>query len=348
MDASPRIVALATAVPPFALRQADVKDWARRLFNGRTADIERLLPAFDNAGIETRYSCVPLDWYGGPHGFEEKNRLYIEHAIELLERAARDCLGRAGVRSDAIDAVVVVSTSGIATPSLDARLGTRLGLRHDVIRLPIFGLGCAGGVLGLARAADLARAEPGRRVLFLVVELCGLTFRHADRSKSNVLATVLFGDGAAAALVACGASGPAIAAAGEHTWPDSLDVMGWRVKDDGFGVLFSQDIPNIVRREFRSALDGYLARAGLAASDIDCFICHPGGAKVIQALEESLGLPAGALVHTRTVLRDFGNMSAATVLFVLDRVLNENTRGRFLMSALGPGFTAAFLTLERP
>lgn len=342
----PRIQALSTAVPPFTLPQGAMKNWARTNFNGHATDIERLLPAFDNAGIEMRYSSVPIEWYATPYGLAEKNRLYIGSALDLLERAARDCLAQAGLAANAIDAVVTVSTSGIATPSLDARLKTRLGLRDDVIRLPIFGLGCAGGVLGLARAAEVARAVPGRRVLFLVVELCGLTFRHADRSKSNIIATVLFGDGAAAALLACEGDGPAIAAAGEHTWPDSLDVMGWRIEDDGFGVLFSQDIPNLVRREFRTVTEAYLAKSGLATGDIDRFICHPGGAKVIQALEEALALPQGSLVHTRTVLRDFGNMSAATVMFVLDRVLKEGARGRFLMSALGPGFTAAFLTLE--
>jgi alkylresorcinol/alkylpyrone synthase len=242
-----------------------------------------------------------------------------------------------------------VSTTGIATPSLDALLLDRLPFRRDVARLPIFGLGCAGGVLGLARAAQLARAAPGMRVLFLVVDLCALTFRKIDQSKSNVVAAALFGDGAAAALVGPGLNGdagePVIAASGEYTWPDSLGVMGWHVEDDGLGVLFSRDIPTLVRGQFRPALDQFLAKQGQTIADIDAFVCHPGGAKVVTAFEEALELPQGELWPAREVLRDYGNMSAPTVLFVLERMLPARA-GRYLMSALGPGFTAAFLTLE--
>ena len=347
MEPVARIAALSTAVPAHAFGQDQVRAWAQRLFNGRGADIERLLPAFDSAGIRTRYSCVPLDWYAEAHGWAEKNRLYTEHAQDLLERSAADALAGAGLEPGDVDAVVSVSTSGFSTPSLEVRLGQRLGFRPDVTRLPLFGLGCAGGVLGLARAAEMARAVPGRRVLLLVVELCGLTFRSQDRSKSNVIATVLFGDGSAAAIVSTDGDGPAITGSGEHTWPDSLDVMGWRIEDDGFGVLFSQDIPNLVRSEMSAATAEFLAGQGLALADIDGFLCHPGGAKVVSAMEDALGLGDGALRHARSVLRDYGNMSAATVMFVLERSLDEDGPGRYLVSALGPGFTAGFLTLER-
>ena len=240
-------------------------------------DLERLLPVYLNAGIETRYSCVPLEWYTRPHGWAEKNRLYLENAVALIERATLDCLARAGLGVGDVDMVVSVSTTGIATPSLDALLAERLNMRRDVQRLPVFGLGCAGGVLGLARAAAMARALPGATVLFLVVELCALTFRHTDTSKSNVVATALFGDGAAAALVSCAGDGPALTAWGEHTWPRSLDIMGWRVEDDGLGVLFSRDIPAIIRADLRAILDGFLELRGLTRVDIDRFLCHPGG-----------------------------------------------------------------------
>lgn len=358
MSPTPRLLSLATAVPPYRLDQADVAAFARRLFAERPReDLDRLLPVFANAGIEARYSCVPLEWYAKAHGWAEKNELYVRHALELSERAARACLERAATGADAVDAIVVASTSGIATPSLDALLAERLPLRRDVTRLPIFGLGCAGGVLGLARAAALAQAMPGANVLFVVVELCGLTFRRSDQSKSNLIASALFGDGAAAALVSCAGEGPCLAAWGEHTWPASLDVMGWRVEDDGFGVLFSRDIPTIVRDDFRPALDGFLARHGLALADIDHFLCHPGGAKVIAALEDAFGLQQGGLLLARAVLKDFGNMSAATVLFVLDRALaggvmptgmrsHDGRRGRSLLSAVGPGFSAGFMILE--
>jgi alkylresorcinol/alkylpyrone synthase len=245
-----------------------------------------------------------------------------------------------------VDTIVAVSTSGIATPSLDALLVERLGLRRDVERLPVFGLGCAGGVLGLARAAALARARPGARVLLVVVELCGLTFRLGDRSKSNLIASALFGDGAVACVVSTATEGPTLLAWGEHTWPDSLDVMGWRVENDGLGVVFSRDIPTLVRKDFTAVTDAFLARHGLTRGRIDHFVCHPGGAKVVNALEEALDLPAGALEDSRAVLRDYGNMSAATVLFVLERALGAGRRGRCLLSSLGPGFTAGFLLAE--
>jgi len=348
MPPIPRLIGVSTAVPEHAITQADVRSWAAKLFNGRSVDINRLLPAFDNAGIETRYSCVPLAWHDDGHGWQEKNRLYVENAVQLLAEAATDCLAGAGLGVEEVDAVVAVSTSGFATPSLDALVMERLGLRRDTVRLPVFGLGCAGGVLGLGRAAEMARAEPGRRVLLLVAELCGLTFRSEDASKSNVIATVLFGDGAAAALVTADGDGAAISRAGAHTWPDSLDVMGWTIEDDGFGVLFSQDIPSLVAREMPAVLDAYLGAHGFTLGDYDGFICHPGGAKVIAALEPVFGLEPGGLTVTRDVLRDYGNMSAATVMFVLERFIARGRPGRYLMSALGPGFTAGFLTLEIP
>jgi alkylresorcinol/alkylpyrone synthase len=216
--------------------------------------------------------------------------------------------------------------------------------------LPIFGLGCAGGTLGLARAAALARAKPGTRVLFLVVELCGLTFRADDVSKSNVIAAALFGDGAAAALIetdtdaaaACATFGPS----GDYTWPDSLDVMGWEVAHNGLGVLFSRDIPSLVREQFADALDAFLGRHALNRRALDGFIVHPGGAKVLTALEDACDLPTGGLDDARAVLRAYGNMSAATVLFVLRRALDRGARGLQLVSALGPGFTAGFQLLD--
>ncbi|HZB93146.1 MAG TPA: 3-oxoacyl-[acyl-carrier-protein] synthase III C-terminal domain-containing protein [Stellaceae bacterium] len=341
------MLSLATAVPPFTLGQAEVADRARRLFSGKNAaDLDRLMPVFLNAGIDRRYSCVPIDWYESPHGWEDRSALYREHAVRLLERAGRDALTRAQLSPDAVDAVVAVSTTGIATPSLDAVLIGRLGLRPDVKRLPLFGLGCAGGVIGLARAADFARATPGSTVLLLVVELCALSFRKDDTTKSNIVATALFGDGAVAALVSSRGAGPALGAAGEHTWRDSLDIMGWDVTEDGLKALFSRDIPALVRRDMRDIASAFLTRHGLGLAEIDRFICHPGGAKVLSALEEVFRLPDGALVEARAVLRDYGNMSAVTVLFVLDRVLRAGASGRMLLTALGPGFTAAFQLLE--
>ncbi len=337
----PRLSAIATAQPPHEISRPEVAALARQIFGD---ELDRLGPIFANAGIERRHSCVPLDWYLRPHGWHERSALFVEHAVGLAASATLDCLRKAEITIGQVDAIVAVSTTGICTPSLDALLIDRLGLRPDVTRLPIFGLGCAGGVLGLARAATLARSMPGKRVLLVVVELCGLTFRPGDRSASNMVATALFGDGAAAALLSTNIDGPSLTAWGEHTWPRSLDVMGWHVEDDGFGVLFSRDIPPLVAHHFRPALDGWLKRSGLAYPDR--FLCHPGGARVINALEEALSLAPGTLALEREVLRDHGNMSAATVMFVLERALTAGIPGRSVAAALGPGFTAGFLLLE--
>jgi alkylresorcinol/alkylpyrone synthase len=342
----PRLLALATAVPPYALHQSDVRARATRLFASAGDEVKHLLPVFENAGIETRYSCVPIEWYDEDAGWKERNRIYLDNAVALLEQVTRACLDQAALPAEAIDAIVVVSTTGIATPSLDALLMERLGLRRDVQRLPIFGLGCAGGVLGLARAGALARAAPDSRVLFLVVELCALCFRKDDFSKSNIVATALFGDGAAGMILSSDGEGPRIGPAGEHTWPQSLDIMGWSVEENGLKALFSRDIPALVRGKLRCVAESFLARSGLSLDDIDAFVCHPGGAKVLTALETAFGLADGTLVEGRRVLKDYGNMSAATVFFVLERMLHHGIRRRMLLSALGPGFTAGFLVLD--
>ena len=345
----PRLRALATAVPGHVLYQEDVEALGRRIFAGRAQAFERMAPIYANAGIEKRYSCVDLNWYLEDHGWPERNELYIENARLLMRRAAEECLARAGLTAADIDGIAVVSTTGIATPSLDALLIEDMGLRRDISRLPIFGLGCAGGVIGLNRVAELSRARPGSKWLLVVAELCGLTFRSADMSKSNIVATALFGDGVAALIVESGGdTGPAITCGGEHTWPDSLDIMGWRLRDDGFGVLFSRDIPDLVRTKMAEALDGFLASSAVRLDEIDDFIPHPGGMKVLAALEDALSLPANALRHARETLRDYGNMSAATVFFVLERALAERRSGRALLSTLGPGFTAGFSILEHP
>ena len=350
MTLVPRLLAIATAVPPYPLDQTDVIERVKLLF-GRSPELDRLLPVFLNTGIHRRYSCVPIEWYDRAHGWPERNRIYLDSALDLLEAVTKRVLCLTGRDKGDIDSIVVASTTGIATPSLDARLIERMGLRSTVRRLPIFGLGCAGGVIGLARAASQAAVTPGETVLFLVVELCALSFRRDDWSKSNVVATALFGDGAAAALLSTEGEGPALVASGEHTWPGSLDVMGWEVTDDGLKAIFSRDIPKLVTARFRDVASEFLARHGLTIADIDCFICHPGGAKVIAALEHAFGLGQGALVEARAVLRDYGNMSATTVMFVLERTLAKaRATGarweRAMMNALGPGFTAGFIVID--
>lgn len=345
------LVSLATAVPGHGLAQDEVARRAGELFAPMGADFQRLAPIYRNAEIEQRHSCVPIEWYSRQHAFGNRNDLFLTHACDLLAEAGDKALAAAGLDAHEIDTVVTICSTGIATPSLDARLIGRLGLRGDVQRLPVFGLGCAGGVLGLSRAASMAKAQPQSQVLLLAVELCGLTFRAQDRSKSNIVATALFGDGAAAAVISSRsrhADRPMLGAAGEHTWPDSLDVMGWDVGDDGLKVIFSGNIPELVRHDLRPVIDRFLAANDIMADGIAGYLCHPGGAKVLDALEECFGLQHGTMHHARAVLRAHGNMSSVTVLFVLAAAMADGARGRHLLTALGPGFTAAMQVIDLP
>jgi alkylresorcinol/alkylpyrone synthase len=340
-----RLLALKSAVPPYVLEQSDVVIRAGRLF-GERRDVERLMPIFGNTGIDRRYSCVPIDWYNEEHGWQDRTELYVKNAVNLLEKVARGLLEDTKLTVDDIDAIVVSSTTGIATPSLDALVIERMQLRRDIRRLPIFGLGCAGGVIGLSRAADLAKARPGSRVLFLVVELCALTFRKNDLTKSNFVATALFGDGAAGAILSTEGDGPAFGAGGEYTWPNSLGVMGWDVEEDGLKAIFSQSIPMLVANDFTTILAGFLQKNDLKLRDVDKFACHPGGAKVLDALEDAFQIERGALTESRSVLRDYGNMSAVTALFVMERMDWRKKNQRILMTALGPGFSSVLQLFE--
>lgn len=342
------LLALATATPPHRLAQADAKSFAREVFGDRRVDIERYLPVFDNAGIDSRALAMPIDWYLTAHGWRDRNLVYRRCAIDLLEEATEKVLDQAGLTADQVDAVIVISSTGVATPSLDAVLMDRLPFRRDVLRLPIFGLGCAGGVSGLARGAMVARSMPGSTVLLLVVELCSLAFRLADDTKSGIVATALFGDGAAAVLMRSegDGAGPNVTAWGEHCWPDTLDIMGWRIEDDGMGVIFARSIPDIVRDRFVDALDEFLDRQSLDRGALDGYICHPGGAKVLAAMEEKLPVAPPGLVAERAMLAANGNMSAVSVLFVLAERMKAGISGRYALTALGPGFTGAFALAE--
>ncbi|KAA1058841.1 type III polyketide synthase [Azospirillum argentinense] len=348
MTHTPRILSLATALPPHRLGQDEALGVARAVFGPRMRDFERLVPVFANTGIETRHAVMPIDWYMEPRGWPERTAAFRDGALALLEEAAGRALAHAGLRPQDVDAIVCASTTGIATPSLEALLLERMGFRPDTVRLPLFGLGCAGGVLGLTRAGQIAQAMAGRTVLFLVVELCTLAFRAAEATPTNVVASALFADGAAAAVLRADAEGeePRLVDGAEHTWPGTQDVMGWRVEDDGLGVIFSQSIPALIRNRLESVLDGFLDRRRLARGDLVGLIVHPGGAKVLHALEEVCTPVSAGLDDAWAVLRRCGNMSAASVLFVLERRIASGARGPHLMTALGPGFTAAMAQVD--
>ena len=343
-----QICGIASAVPEHRIDQSATRD----IVLAMAPEFRSHQALFQNTGVETRFSCVPVEWHLTAQGWASRAGIFRTAAVALLEDVARRCADRAGVALGDIEAIVTVSTTGLAVPSLDALLANRLGLSPAVERLPIFGLGCAGGVSALARSARLAHSLPEGNVLLLVVELCTINCRTSDRTIPNFISTALFGDGAAGILLRRGparrSSRPLarIVATGEHMWRDTEAMMGWSIEDDGFGVILSPDIPRCARHELRPAIDGFLARYGLTLDDLDGVILHPGGRKVIEAVEGAFELPRHALRHAWDVLAEFGNMSSPTALFVLERTLASGATGRHLLVALGPGFTASFCLLD--
>ncbi len=342
------LLSLATATPPNVIRQNDALATARELMAHEFRDFERMRSVFANAGIAERQLARPVEWYLQPRDFTERTAVYLEVALDLFVIAAERALAEASLDADAIDTIVTVSSTGIATPSLEARAMAGMGFRSDVVRVPVFGLGCAGGVSGLGLAAKLARATPGSTVLFVTVELCSLALRTADVGKADIVAAALFGDGAAACVVKSGDEGfVQISGSAEKTWPDTLDIMGWKIESSGFGVVLHRAIPSFAKRHFQEAMEQMLAPQGLVIGDVDRFICHPGGAKVVDAIESAFALNQGSLDHERAILRQHGNMSAPTALFVLDRVREGGLLPLSVLTALGPGFTASTVTLKR-
>jgi alkylresorcinol/alkylpyrone synthase len=343
-----RIIASAIALPPHKIPQSMAREFAASYFGKSIPEPEKLLTVFDNAQIESRNFCVPPEWFLSPKTFSQKNATYVEWATKLGFQAASDCIVKAGLSPAEIDHIIFVSTTGLATPSIDARLINLLGLRSDVSRMPIWGLGCVGGACGLGFAYDYIKAYPNARVLLVAVELCGLTFHFGDFSTSNFVAVALFGDGAAAVIISGDGEGPEIIAHKSTIWPDSLDVMGWNIVDEGLQVVFAKSIPRIVTKYARENLDGFLTQNKLTLDDIEYFLFHPGGAKVIEAYKRVLGLEEGDLSLSADILREYGNMSSVTVLYILDRLL----RGGFapdkygLLTALGPGFSSESLLLK--
>jgi alkylresorcinol/alkylpyrone synthase len=352
----PVVHGLATSLPGHALPQEELRRVADQVLPDSPGKAG-ILEVFRNARIDRRSLAQPVEWYLEPHGFAERNEAYSKVGLDLVEKAARGALSEAGLGAGDVDAVVLVSTTGIATPSLDARLSNRLGLRPGITRVPLFGLGCAGGVAGLSRAADLAKAEPGSHVLLVAMELCSLSFDITTAlglgkggvDKKSLVAASLFADGCAAAVVSgdeTGAEGARWIAGASHLSPQTERVMGWDVADDHLEVVLSPGIPDLVRAELAGILRPFLARHN-GGRDPTHWALHPGGARVVDAFREALALQGDELRFTEQVLRDHGNMSSPTALFVLQRALAQAKRGdRLLASALGPGFCGEFALLE--
>lgn len=346
------IASVATAVPAFELSLADSIARVCSLY----PQFAKMESIYLNAGIKTRYTCEPTEWYLEPRGWEERTASFQRHALDLLERVALDATARAGLKLNEIDAIVTNTITGLAIPSLDAMLMNRLDFSPHTERLPIFGFGCGGGVAGLARATRLAQSIPGGNVLFLTVDLCSLCMRINDPGITMFVSAALFGDGAAGVVLRNTATdtgtdsgatdGGEIVAVGEHFWRETEHIMGWDVKDDGFGVVLSPELPSLMRENLGAAVADFLERAGLDLNDFSGFLLHPGGSRVLDVAEEVLDLTPDDLQPSRAVLRDYGNMSSATALFVLKHARDAGLKGRYLLSAFGPGFSAYFVVLD--
>lgn len=347
-----KIAAVGRALPPHYYDQQTLlaalqRRWADRFFNPER--IERL---HRNVLVGGRHLALPLEEYEGLTTWGKANDAWIRVAQEVGGQAVLDGLSKAGLSPGEIDALIFVTVTGVATPSIDARLINRLGLQPRVKRMPIFGLGCVAGAAGISRAADYVRAYPDQVAVLLSVELCSLTLQAEDLSIPNLIATGLFGDGAAAVMVvgdARDADGPEIVATRSVFYPDSENVMGWNISESGFQIILSADVPEVVREHLRRDVDAFLAENGLTRADISSWVCHPGGPKVLEAMQEALELPDGALDVTWRSLQEVGNLSSTSVLLVLAETL-ENHRpepGSWgMITAMGPGFCSELVLLR--
>lgn len=357
----PSVHPVATSLPPHRFRQSDLRDVADATIPDGPAKAA-MLEVFDNSRIEERAFAVPIEWLLAPHGFKDRMQAFLAAGVPMAEEAARGAIANAGLRASDVDGVLFVCTTGLAAPSLDVRLANRLGLRRDTVRLPVWGLGCAGGVAGINRAADLATARPKGNFLLVALELCSLAFdvqRALGSSKGGLdkkalVAASLFADGCAATVVSgdqsrADGAGLRILGGASHLFPHTERVMGWDVEDHNLDVVLSPQIPNIVQEGVAGIVHPFMAaHRGLGAAP-DHWILHPGGARVVDAYQSALGLPRDALVHTENVLRNFGNMSSPTVLFALaDAAAQKRPKAgeTALMAALGPGFASEMALLQ--
>jgi alkylresorcinol/alkylpyrone synthase len=344
------IAATATAVPPYPVGYEEVKTCIGQVFSIEPSRLNALMSVIDNSRVERRYFIHPVDDIVRPRPLGEITRDYQDHAVELGRKVASACLEKAGMTPPEIDMIITVSCTGVMIPSLDAYLINDLGFRHDARRLPITELGCAGGAAALARASEFVRAFPGSTVLVIAVEIPSLTFQRGNLSQANLISTVLFGDGAAAAVVTGRPSrGPQIAATDSFLFPHSLDAMGFDLKDGGFHIVLSKDVPQLIRDQIKRLITTFLARHNLRREQLSAFILHPGGQKLLLYIEEELGLSRCDTQFSWDVLRDYGNLSSASVLFVLDQWLRKRTMapGAYgLMAAFGPGFSSEMLLLQ--
>ena len=344
------IAATAVAVPPHTLTRDEVKSYVGRVFAIDDRRAEALMTVVDNAQIQKRHAVFPIDHTVERRSLTETSREYQQHAVALGCQVAADCLSRASMPASDVDMIITVSCTGFMIPSLDAHLINRLGFRSNVRRLPLTELGCAAGGMALGRAADYIRAYPGSTVLIVSVELPTLTFQRDDVSQGNLISSVLFGDGAAAAIVTGRhREGLHIVDAETYTFPQSLDAMGFDLRDTGFHIILAKDVPDLIRGRIKDLVDGFLQRRGLSRGELHAFLLHPGGQKLLAYIEEQLELCRCRTQLSWDVLANYGNLSSATILFILDAFLRAPTlrTGEYgLAAAFGPGFSAELVLLQ--
>jgi alkylresorcinol/alkylpyrone synthase len=350
-----KIASVARALPPYQFTQQEIFEALARHWRDQLDNPELLARFHHRVGVATRYFVLPLDGYDELTRWGQSNRIWLEKAEELGEAAIDCALQRAGMTRQRIDALLTVSVTGVASPSLDAHLTNRMQLRPDIRRTPIFGLGCVAGASGIAQAADYVRAYPDRVAVLLSVELCSLTWQRGDLSVANLIASGLFGDGAAAVVVA-GDNVPMRSGAGVQIidtassfYPGTEDAMGWDISEEGFRIVLSADVPDIIRAHLPADVDGLLKRNGLSRSDVGNWVLHTGGPKVLDAMAGSLGLDRSTCAASWDSLREVGNLSSASVLLVLEEVM-QNRRpapGTWgVLAALGPGFCGQLVLLR--
>ena len=346
------IAGTATAVPPHLLTREMVKQRIGEVFSLTGMRLEAIRSVIDNSQIDQRHSVFPVDHIIEPRPLAQINAEYSEKAVELGLEVTAQSLAQAGMAPSDVDLLITVSCTGVMIPSLDAYLATEMGFRPDVRRLPITELGCAAGAAGLARAWEYLTAFPDRTALLIAVELPTLTFQRKDFSQANLISAVLFGDGAAGVVITGReASGPRIVASECFLFPDSLDAMGFDLRDSGFHIVLSKDVPQLIAERIKGLVEGFLARQGLMREDLSAFLLHPGGQKLLSFMEAELGLSRSDTEISWDVLRRFGNLSSASVLFILQESMarRDMPSGSYgLLMAFGPGFTAEMILLQWP
>lgn len=353
-----RIAAVGRALPPHYYDQDTLLDALRRRWESRFFNPDRLQRLHQNVLVGGRHLALPIEEYDGLTTWGKANDAWIRVAQQVGEQAVLDALARAGLSSADLGAFLFVTVTGVATPSIDARLVNRLGLPPRIKRMPIFGLGCVAGAAGIARASDYVRAYPDQAALLLSVELCSLTLQEEDLSIPNLIASGLFGDGAAAVLVTGerfretagdAEPGPQVVDTRSVFYPDSERVMGWDISENGFRIVLSAEVPDVVRQFLRHDVDTFLAEHGLTRADISSWVCHPGGPKVLEAMQEALEIPEQALAVTWDSLRRVGNLSSTSVLLVLAETMEKHRPepGSWgMLLAMGPGFCSELVLLR--